>query len=96
MSEAGEGPAPQWFSHPASLLAALYLYTPGARPFALSRPDALSPLVSVSGPCSLLCPRTPAHNTRRYEHRSPVVLANRGGSLRDFDPTDTPPILPDF
>jgi hypothetical protein len=43
MSEAGEGPAPQWFPDPASLLAALYLYTPGARPFALSRPDGYSP-----------------------------------------------------
>jgi hypothetical protein len=43
MSEAGEGPAPQWFSDPASLLAALYLHTPGARPFALSRPDGYSP-----------------------------------------------------
>jgi hypothetical protein len=37
-----------------------------AWPFALPRPDALSPL-SIALPVRL-CPRTPAHDTRRYEH----------------------------
>ena len=39
-------------------------------------PDALSPL-----PAALpvrLCPRTPVHNTRQYEHPSPTVLGLLG------------------
>jgi hypothetical protein len=41
----------------------------GLRPFALPHPDALSPLAPLSpGRRGDLCPRTPAHNTRRYEH----------------------------
>jgi len=31
-------------------------------------------------PCGFLCPRTPAHNTRQYEHPSPAVLAYRAGA----------------
>ena len=35
------------------------------RPFALPRPDALSPLPAVPVSCALLCPLTPAHNTHQ-------------------------------
>jgi hypothetical protein len=79
MSEAGEGPAPQWFPDPDSLLAALYLYTPGARPFALSRPDALSPL--PTSPVHQLCPHTPTHDPDDMGIPSLAVFADRAGAF---------------
>jgi hypothetical protein len=47
------------------------------RPFALPRPDTPSPLLNR--------PVFAAHNTRRYEHTSPAVLAEWGGAIQLFD-----------
>src|SRR5215204_5630 len=60
------------------------IYGPGSlgrftRPFAFPRPDTLSPLPTAL-PVGLLCPRTPARNTQRYEHPLAGVscLSGRG------------------
>jgi|SRR5215211_1370701 len=75
MAEAGEGSAPQWFSHPASLLAALYPHTPGARPSLCPTPTpkpSHAPVPAV------------AHNTQRYAHPLAGGLALSGRPVTVF------------
>jgi hypothetical protein len=69
----GKDPHPTLVSHPACLMAALHPLSSCSAAFALPRPDALSPLPLQS----LLR----AHNSRRYGHLSPAVLADRGGAF---------------
>jgi hypothetical protein len=73
---------------PASIIGSELSYLAPALYGAPARCPKPSPDRSASMPDVLLCPRTPARNTRRYEHPLfGVSWPYRGGAMQTFTPS---------